>query len=93
MTEHSNALPMRPVETVAPIKSRRANVYLDTLNEFMDMNEQTVEIDLEAVGIKAPTLRVGLMRAIEELGVGDRVEFSIRPSVGKVYLMRKDMDK
>ena len=91
MSEHRNALPMRPVEKVASVRSRKANVYLDTLSEFMDMGEQTVEIDLDAVGIKAPTLRVGLMRGIEELGLQDKVEFSIRPSVGKVYLMRKDI--
>lgn len=92
MSERRNALPMRRVETVAPIKSRRANVYLDTIDEFVEMNERTVEIDLEAVGIKAPTLRVGLTRAIEDRGLQDKVEFSIRPSVGKVYLLRKDLD-
>lgn len=93
MNEHRNALPMRPVEQVAAVRSRKANVYLDTISEFMDMNERTVEIDLDAVGIKAPTLRVGLTRAIEDLGLGDRVDFSIRPSVGKVYLMRTDLDE
>ena len=93
MNERRNALPMRKVETVTPIKSRRANVYLDTIDEFMDMNEKTVEIDLDAVGIKPPTLRAGLIRAIEDRELQDKVEFSIRPSVGKVYLMRTDLDE
>lgn len=88
-----NALPMRPVRDVAPARQRRTKpVYLGTVEAFLESEEPTVEIDLEEVGIKAPALRIGLMKAIDDLGVVDKVGISIRPSVGKAYLMRKDAE-
>jgi len=92
MSEYKNALPMRAVQSVERIKSKKANVYKDTLGAFLELNTHTVELDLDTIGIKAPTLRVGMMRAIEELGLQDKVEVSIRPSIGKVYLTRTDAD-
>lgn len=90
MSEYKAALPMRAVQSIEPIKSKKANVYKDTLGAFLELNTHTVELDLDTIGIKAPTLRVGMMRAIEELGLQDKVEVSIRPSIGKVYLTRTD---
>ena len=87
-----DALPMRPVRDLTPARSRRTkSVYLNTVEAFMKSDEATVEIDLEEVGIKAPALRAGLLKAIAELDVEDRVEISIRPSVGKAYLIRRDI--
>lgn len=84
---------MRPVRDIeAPRQRRTKSIYLGTVEAFIESEEPTVEIDLEEVGIKAPALRIGLMKAIDDLGVSDKVGISIRQSVGKAYLMRKDAE-
>lgn len=91
--DNPNALPMRPVSDVTPPRSRQTkSVYLGTVEAFLESGEKTVEIDLEEVGIKAPAMRMGLMKAIADLDAEDKVSISIRPSIGKAYLMRTDIE-
>ena len=89
-SEHTHALPMTAVDDVSPSRSRRTkSVYTDTVEAFLEGDARTVKIELDAIGIKPATLRAGLTKAIADLGKEDEVEFSIRPSIGLVYLMRK----
>lgn len=86
-----SALRMEPVEAVTAPRTRRSkSVYTDTIQQFVDSDYEQVEIDIEESGIKPTTLRAGLNKAIEELGLDKKVALSIRPSIGKVYLMRTD---
>jgi len=88
-SDYGDALPMRPIETEPPRTRRSTTVYTNTVRKFMDDGQQVQEIDLMAVDIKGQTLRVGLQKAIAELGVEDEVEFTIHESIGKAYLKRK----
>lgn len=87
--DYGDALPMRPIESEPPRTRRSTTVYSKTVQKFMDDGLQIQEIDLMAVNIKGQTLRVGLQKAIVELGVEDEVEFTIHESIGKAYLKRK----
>ena len=89
-SEHRNALPMTPVDDVSPSRVHRTKtVYADTVEAFLEGDAKTVKIDLDVIDIKPATLRAGLTKAIADLGKEDEVEFSIRPSIGVVYLMKK----
>lgn len=86
--EYANALPMRPVETEPPRTRRSTTVYTDTVRKFYEGGDDVMEIDLFAADIKAPTLRMGLQKAIADEGLGEKIKFSIYQSTGKAYLKR-----
>jgi hypothetical protein len=89
-SEFDGGLPWRPVRDVTPSRTRRSSsLYAETVRSFLESGETTAEFDLQQLDIKTPTLRAGLLKAVAEAGVEDSVEVSIRPSVGKAYLIRK----
>ena len=86
--EYGDALPMTPVEDASPRGRRSANIYTATLRKFWEGEPKNQRIDLHAVNIKGQTLRVGLLKAIDEQGLEGKVEVSIYESSGEAVLRK-----
>jgi len=86
--EYGDALPMTPVED-EPVRGRRStNIYRATVKKFWEGEPESQQIDLKQIDMRGQTLRVGLLKAIEQEGLDGKVEVSIYESSGMAYLKK-----
>jgi len=86
--DYGDALPMTPVEDLPERGGRSTNVYRATVRAFWAGEPDRQKIDLRAVGIKGQTLRVGLLKAIEQEGLVGKVTVIISESTQAGYLKK-----
>lgn len=79
---------MKPVAAEPPAARGASALYTETIGAFWSGDPTTQEIDFKAAGIKGQTLRVGLLKAIDDAGLTGKVKVSIHEKTGLAYLTK-----
>ena len=86
--DYGDALPMTPAEDLPVRGGRSTNIYRATVRAFWAGEPERQKIDLGAVGIKGQTLRVGLLKAIDQEGLAGKVTVTVSESMQAGYLTK-----
>ena len=87
MSEYKG-LPMTPVDEEPRAVRGSSGRYTDTIKAFWSGDPITQAINFREAGIKGQTLRVGLLKAIDDEGLTDKVKVSIHEKTGLAYLTK-----